>query len=94
MREFVSREGIIKKIKELLFELDYVKALWLEGSDGLGCTDDYSDIDFVADVLDGYELDTYQKVEELLSLLGGFDFNYEEHVNHPKIKQKIYQIKN
>lgn len=51
----MTRDEIITKVAAALEPLEYVRALWLEGADALGRVDRYSDIDFNADVLDGYE---------------------------------------
>ena len=82
MNNCIIREKIIMDIKDALEKNTTVYALWLEGSDALGCADEYSDLDFVADVEDGHE-------EEL----GNLDLHEKVYVNHPKIKQKIYHIK-
>ena len=46
----IGREQIIECLKEFSFGKSYVYAMWLEGADGIGQVDAYSDIDFWFDV--------------------------------------------
>ena len=46
----MDRNSIIAYLKEFAREKPYVNAMWLEGADGLGMVDEYSDIDFWFDV--------------------------------------------
>ncbi|XMB86750.1 hypothetical protein RJG79_02870 [Mycoplasmatota bacterium WC44] len=88
------RETIIKEIKTALQNNQYVFALWLEGADALGKVDKYSDIDFVADVLDNFEYKIFKLIEDTLSKIGKLDINEEVYVDHDKIYQKIYHLEN
>ena len=42
----IDRNYIIDYVKKYVESKDYVYAMWLEGADGLGEVDEYSDLDF------------------------------------------------
>lgn len=46
----LGRDKLIAYLKEFSIEKPYVNAMWLEGADGIGRVDEYSDIDFWFDV--------------------------------------------
>lgn len=46
----MDRDQIIEYLKNFSIEKPYVNAMWLEGADGIGRVDEYSDIDFWFDV--------------------------------------------
>ena len=82
-----DRQRIINVIREGLKDDENVYALWLEGADGLGRTDSFSDVDFWLDVEDGTEEQILDKCEQLLSSLGNLDFI--EKIDHPH--RQIFQ---
>lgn len=89
----IGREDIINLISSKFKEDDKVFALWLEGSDGLGRSDEYSDIDFWFDAEDGYETIVLDICTSILQDLGELDFiEYVKHP-HPKIFQRNLHIK-
>lgn len=90
----IDRDLIINKLVETFKPNEKVYAFWLEGADGLGKVDQYSNLDFVIDVEDGYETKIFELCEQALSLLGELDLNYEEDHGHPKLRQKVYHLKN
>ena len=49
--------------------MPYVDAFWLEGADAIGTVDEYSDIDYWLDIVDAYEEQAYEAVENALSEL-------------------------
>ena len=68
----LDRNKIINYLRDFAIKKDYVLAMWLEGADGLGKIDEYSDIDFWFDVEKGYQnsflyecLDELQKIGEI-----------------------------
>lgn len=62
----LSRDEIIKFMKEFSQNKPYVNAMWLEGADGVNKVDEYSDIDFWFDVKKEYqESFLYECIEEL-----------------------------
>lgn len=82
------REEIILLMKESFIKDDKVYALWLEGSDGLNKSDEFSDIDFWFDVKDGYEEEILNKSIAILETISKPDFiEYYNHP-HPQIFQK------
>lgn len=82
-----ERQRIIDVIKTGLESDERVNALWLEGADGLGRTDDFSDVDFWLDAEDGTEEQILDKCEQLLSTLGNLDFI--DKIEHPH--REIFQ---
>ena len=92
--EKIHRNVVIKAIENKLKDNENVYALWLEGADGLNCVDEYSDIDFVVDVEDGSEEEIFNLAEEALGALGDIDVNHRMKHGHPKMRQKVYHIKN
>ena len=86
------RNRIIDLLKNSFTNKEYVYAMWLEGSDGLGKADEYSDLDFWFDVEDGYENTVLDECIEILQTIDKLDFiqNYEH--PHPKIFQKNMHI--
>ena len=46
----MDRDGIVEYLKEFSIKKPYVNAMWLEGADGIGQVDEYSDIDVWFDV--------------------------------------------
>ena len=52
----MNREQIIEYLKKFSIEKPYVNAMWLEGADGIGRVDEYSDIDFWFDVEKSHSL--------------------------------------
>ena len=83
-----TREQIIRLFKAGFVDLDYVNALWLEGSDGLGKADEFSDLDFWFDVNDGHEVQVLDHCIELLQTLAELDFVEHYEHPHPKIFQR------
>lgn len=94
MKECLDRNFIIHSIENVLKDDESVYALWLEGADGLGHVDEYSDLDFVVDVEDGYEEETFSMVDRELKNLGELDINYRVKHGHPKMRQKVYHLQN
>ena len=84
----ISRQEIINKYKSTLEPLEYVYAMWLEGSDANGQLDEYSDIDINIDVADEYEAEVFKLIESLFE----YDSIYDTSGNS-KQKQRIYHIK-
>lgn len=73
MNHELDREYIIDFLKNFAEHKEYVNAMWLEGADGLGRVDEYSDIDFWFDVQKEYqESFLYECINEL-SQLGRID---------------------
>ncbi len=87
------RDKIIESIKRRLDKNEHVHALWLEGADALNRVDEYSDIDFVADVDDSFVDRVFEEVESVLTLIGELDVCENVEVDHDKIFQKVYHLK-
>jgi tryptophanyl-tRNA synthetase len=90
--ESEDRKRIIEVIKEGLKDDENVFALWLEGADGLGRTDSFSDVDFWLDVEDGFEEATLDKCEKLLQTIGNLDFVDRVEHNDTKLFQRNMHI--
>ena len=88
----VTKQSLIANLKQQLEPLDYVYALWLEGSDANGTADAYSDIDLWADVADEKEQEAIASVESALRGIAPFDFCHIMTHGHPKIRQRIYHL--
>lgn len=86
------RNRIIDLLRNSFIDKEYVYALWLEGSDGLGKADEYSDLDFWFDVEDGYENLVLDKCIEALQTIDKLDFIEHYDHPHPKIFQKNMHI--
>lgn len=87
------RQEIIENLKTTFIEDTRVHAMWLEGSDGTGQVDAYSDIDLVLDVMDGHEEAIFTAIERALSTLGTLDMQIKSPVGHPKIQTRFYRLK-
>jgi GNAT superfamily N-acetyltransferase len=83
---------IINRLREALEPLPYIYALWLEGADAIGATDEYSDIDFWVDFEDACEEQAFEVVENALGSLASIDYKYVMPHDHPKIRQRIYHL--
>lgn len=90
----MDRNTIIEYFKQKLESLEYVYAMWLEGADANGTVDEYSDIDIYIDIEDENEVDAIEAVEKALNELGEVDYKYIMHHNHPRLRQRIYHLKN
>ena len=88
----ITKNDIINKLKESLEQLDFVYALWIEGSDANGTADEYSDIDLWADIADEYESEAIEATEHALSELAVIDYKYVMPHGHPQIRQRIYHL--
>ena len=87
----ISRELIIEYLKVFSINKDYVHAMWLEGSDGIGKVDEYSDIDFWFDV-DKEKTESFLlECIEHLSKLDNIDSRVDEFRND--IKQSNIHLK-
>jgi predicted nucleotidyltransferase len=90
----VTRNDILSYLEEGLKEHPKIFAMWLEGSDGTGSADKYSDIDLVLDVEDGFESETLSLCGELLKKLSPVDLSYEEPIQNPQMRYKVFHLKN
>lgn len=68
--------------------------MWLEGADANGTLDDYSDIDIYIDIKDENEVEAIEAVETALSEISEVDYRYIMNHSHPKLRQRIYHLKN
>lgn len=92
MKEYIDRSFIIHEIENVLKDDERVYALWLEGADGLNNVDEYSDLDFVVDVEEGYEEEIFNIVEKALGNLDNLDIDHRMKHGHPKMRQKVYHL--
>jgi len=88
----IDRNHIIAHMQKALEPLPFFHALWLEGADANGTADQYSDIDFWADIEDDCEAQAYEAVEGALAALAPLDYQYNMRHGHPKIRQRIYHL--
>jgi predicted nucleotidyltransferase len=89
----LDRNRILQVLEKGLKSIKEINAMWLEGSDGTGKTDEYSDLDIVLDVNDGFEREAFQHIEALLSRLAPLDLCYERENYHPQLSDKVYHLK-
>lgn len=89
----IERSTIIDYLKNKLEPLEYVYAMWLEGADANGTLDKYSDIDICIDIKDEKESEAIKIVEDALNEIGEVDYKYVMHNGHPKLRQRIYHLK-
>ena len=78
MKPEITREEIIEFLRNFAFSKDYVFAMWLEGADGLGKVDEYSDIDFWFDVKKEHQGSFLYECVEELNKLGKIDSRDDE----------------
>ena len=88
----IGKNTIVSKLAEALKPLPFIYAFWLEGADGIGRADKYSDIDFWVDFEDEYEEQAIEVVENTLSEVSQIDYRYVMRHDHPKIRQRIYHL--
>jgi len=88
----IDRNTIIAKLQAALESLPFVHALWLEGADACGTVDEYSDLDFWADIEDNCEQEAFEAVERALSSIAPIDYKYIMRHGHPQIRQRIYRL--
>lgn len=60
------RKVLLKALQQELEPLDYVLALWEMGSTAMGRADQWSDLDLLVLVRDGYVAETQQQIEQAL----------------------------
>lgn len=89
----ISREIIILKFKQILFNESSVYAFWLEGADAINKVDQYSDMDIWLDVKDGQETVVFSKIKKILLEISIIDFELEVTHPHSKIRQKFFHLK-
>ncbi|GIP31809.1 hypothetical protein [Paenibacillus sp. J2TS4] len=90
----LTRDHILSHLEEGLQKHPSIWAMWLEGSDGTGSSDEYSDIDIVVAVEDGFESETISLCEQLLSELSSLDLSYEEPRHNPSNRYKVFHLEN
>ncbi|MDD4502900.1 MAG: nucleotidyltransferase domain-containing protein [Clostridia bacterium] len=93
LHQTILKNEIISKLIQRLEPLEYIYALWVEGSHANGTADEYSDIDFWVDFEDTHENDAIEMVEKALLELSEFDYKYVMKHGHPQIRQRIYHLK-
>ncbi len=88
----LSREGLIEYLKEFSEKKPYVNAMWLEGADGIGRVDEYSDIDFWFDVEKSHQESFLQECVAELEKLSPIDSKVDE--IRPAIAQSNIHLEN
>lgn len=74
----LNREDIIRHLKDFAVQKPYVFAMWLEGADGVGAVDEYSDIDFWFDVAKEQQESFLLECIDELRTLGPVDSRMDE----------------
>jgi hypothetical protein len=86
-----ERQKIIETLRLGLLNDENICALWLEGADGLGRADNFSDLEVWIDAADGYERDALDKCGALLSQIGRI--NYADNDSYdPKLFNRVFHI--
>lgn len=88
----MDRNTILQELEKGLNPVEEINAMWLEGADGTSKTDEYSDLDIVLDVNDGFEVEVFQRIEKILSDLAALDLCYVREVYNPQICDRVYHI--
>jgi len=88
----ITKENILAHLTEGLRKHPEVIAMWLEGSDGTGSSDEYSDLDIVLNVEDGFESAALSICEKQLQELAELDLSYEELRHNPRKRYKVYHL--
>lgn len=92
MLKQVDRGAVIQLIQDCFADDPRVYAFWLEGSDGTGTVDEFSDLDIVLDVEDGVEETILSELEVKLGELGELDLNYGPEHPDNGLWYKVYHI--
>lgn len=87
-----SREEILSTIVAELGTEDYIHAIWLEGSDGTGQVDAFSDIDLVCYSKEGFVDRMISKLDDCLARLGTLDIAYEGPGRADNNRYKVYHL--
>ncbi len=74
----LTRDKIINFLKTFSQSKPYVNAMWLEGADGVGLVDEFSDIDFWFDVEKDYQESFLYECLDKLQELGEIDSRVDE----------------
>ncbi|MHC1695283.1 MAG: hypothetical protein AB9835_08425 [Eubacteriales bacterium] len=86
------RKAIIQALVTRFSQDCAVRALWLEGSDGVGKSDEYSDLDFWLDVEDGMENAVLDECVKTIAAIGKLDYSSRFDHPHPKIFQHCLHV--
>ncbi len=89
----IRRDTIIDALHLALVPLPFYHALWLEGADGTGTVDEYSDIQIWADVEDSDLRLAVDMAEKTMAELAELEAGYIVHTDNPKVFQRIYRLK-
>ncbi|QHT59728.1 hypothetical protein GXP70_07030 [Paenibacillus lycopersici] len=89
----ITRETIISHIAASMGSEDSILALWLEGSDGTGSVDEYSDIDLVCYARAGCEDEAMARLDACLKQLGDVDLDYEQPGRPVNNRYKVYHLR-
>lgn len=90
----IERDAIISKLKDKFDCNDQVHAFWLEGSDAMECSDEYSDVDIWFDVEDKYTNTFVDEIKDTLAAISPIEFYYESGHSHPQLRQFFIRLKN
>lgn len=94
MNEQLEREQIVQAIVSRYRNDSRVHAFWLEGADGLGQVDAYSDLDLVLDVEDGFEETLLSDLEQTFLGLGELGLRSEPNQPVPGLLYRVFHLKN
>jgi predicted nucleotidyltransferase len=87
-----SRQELIGALADILQDDPSVHAMWLEGSDACGTSDQYSDIDIWLDVEDGKADAVLVSMKAVLAGIGPLDYEYRPEHPHPQIRQAFFHV--
>ncbi|MCC3376837.1 hypothetical protein [Cohnella sp. REN36] len=90
----IGRERILSAIVPALEKEPRMLALWLEGADGTGSVDPYSDIDLVICTREGCADEAFGLLEACLKQMGSLDFAYEQPGRPADNRYKVYHLEN
>jgi hypothetical protein len=89
----ISREAILRALRDGLEPLEFVHAMWEGGAAAFGRVDAWSDVDVQVDVDDGHAADAFAAAEDALSRLSAIELKYSvpEPAWHGQ-SQKFYRL--
>jgi hypothetical protein len=92
METTLSRQAILAALTDGLRDHPAVYALWLEGADAHGRSDQYSDLDLWLDVEDGQIDAVLTVMRALFTALAPLDYDHEFRHPHPQIRQVCFHL--
>ncbi|CAG7616743.1 nucleotidyltransferase domain-containing protein [Paenibacillus allorhizosphaerae] len=88
----INRDTVLREMATALESEEFILALWLEGSDGTGSLDEYSDIDVVCYTKEGFTVEAIQRLDDCMRRMGQVDIEYEQPGRPDNNRYKVYHL--